>query len=507
MLSLRQLHDSCGRFCTRRCRRPAAPPISRAHGCYSSRHISMLKVWDLWDQPLRRQLFTAILLLLAPMLAMAVWLGLVTYREHVQELAGEASLAASRTAAAVERELTGLDRLARNVTINPTFQRLDSEAVAPLLRSPIFERPFLVNLVLIDRKGRAVARGASAPDISSGWTELAAPVFDAGEPVASVTPVSSSGRRYITAAYPVRDASKTVVGVLICYVDPQLMEDALGITVLPAGSVVMLSGADRRILAHRPDPTQHVGRLIETSWDGAHARAPELRNGLDGVRQMYGEAIITRGPWLVTVGIPTSVALDRAMPLWTSTFTILAFGLAGWLLVALVFSRRLTQSVGHLDTAAQRIASGDFSPIALEPMPTREFAQLQIAFDQMLRRFNDTRAVLDGQMAEERRMLEEVQLLQRQVIRQERLAAVGQLVSGVAHEINNHLQAILGFAELLQMQPDIPEDAKQDLVLIQKESTRACGIIRNLVLFARQQTGDAAPVWLSDLIASVAELR
>ena len=49
-------------------------------------------------------------------------------------------------------------------------------------------------------------------------------------------------------------------------------------------------------------------------------------------------------------------------------------------------------------------------------------------------------------------MREELQSLQRQVIRQERLAAVGQLVSGVAHEINNPLQAILGFAELLQMQ-------------------------------------------------------
>ena len=49
-------------------------------------------------------------------------------------------------------------------------------------------------------------------------------------------------------------------------------------------------------------------------------------------------------------------------------------------------------------------------------------------------------------------MREEMQSLQQQVIRQERLAAIGVLVSGVAHELNNPLQAILGFAELLQMQ-------------------------------------------------------
>ena len=140
-------------------------------------------------------------------------------------------------------------------------------------------------------------------------------------------------------------------------------------------------------------------------------------------------------------------------------------------------------------------------------MPTREFAELQDAFDLMLRRFNDTRSALDGQMGEERRMREELQSLQRQVIRQERLAAVGQLVSGVAHEINNPLQAILGFAELLQMQADVSDSVKTDLRLIQKESARACNIIRNLAMFARQQPGEAAPVRLTDVITSVAELR
>ena len=68
---------------------------------------------------------------------------------------------------------------------------------------------------------------------------------------------------------------------------------------------------------------------------------------------------------------------------------------------------------------------------------------------------------------------EELQSLQQQVIRQERLAAIGGLVSGVAHELNNPLQAILGFSELLQMQKDMPEAARADLMLIQKESARA----------------------------------
>jgi signal transduction histidine kinase len=80
------------------------------------------------------------------------------------------------------------------------------------------------------------------------------------------------------------------------------------------------------------------------------------------------------------------------------------------------------------------------------------------------------------------------------------------LVSGVAHELNNPLQAILGFAELLQMQKDMPEQARADLTLIQKESTRASAIIRNLSRFGRQMS-EPTPVRLRDVVASVMELR
>jgi signal transduction histidine kinase len=103
-------------------------------------------------------------------------------------------------------------------------------------------------------------------------------------------------------------------------------------------------------------------------------------------------------------------------------------------------------------------------------------------------------------------MRQELESLQQQVIRQERLAAIGVLVSGVAHELNNPLQAILGFSELLQMKKDMPEHARADLTLIQKESVRASSIIRNLSRFGRQ-VSEPTPVRLHDVVASVMELR
>jgi two-component system NtrC family sensor kinase len=132
---------------------------------------------------------------------------------------------------------------------------------------------------------------------------------------------------------------------------------------------------------------------------------------------------------------------------------------------------------------------------------------LQRSFIDMLNKLREAQHALAAQVTEERRMREELQSLQRHVIRQERLAAIGVLVSGVAHELNNPLQAILGFADLLQMRKDLPSDVGSELALIQKESTRAHAIIRNLSRFSRQQTADPSPVRLRDVVASVVELR
>lgn len=236
--------------------------------------------------------------------------------------------------------------------------------------------------------------------------------------------------------------------------------------------------------------------------------APEYRSGLWG-----GGGLFTR---LLAFQIFVALACGGAAlvlsrmapgPAPVRTITLTMIGVTSWIVAVLWLVRRLSSSVTHLESAAQRVATGDYSPIDRRQMPTPDLERLQDAFILMIEKLDAARAALDSQMNEERAIREELQSLQRQVIRQERLAAVGLLVSGVAHEINNPLQAILGFAELLQMQHNLPESVNNDLRLIQRESARACGIIRNLALFARQQPGQAAQVRIGDVITSVAELR
>lgn len=96
--------------------------------------------------------------------------------------------------------------------------------------------------------------------------------------------------------------------------------------------------------------------------------------------------------------------------------------------------------------------------------------------------------------------------MQEQLIMQDRLASIGQLVSGVAHELNNPLSSIIGFTELLSMRKDLPEDAKEDLKLINSESQRAIEIVRNLLIFARKQPTEKKPVAINSVIEKVLEL-
>ena len=104
-------------------------------------------------------------------------------------------------------------------------------------------------------------------------------------------------------------------------------------------------------------------------------------------------------------------------------------------------------------------------------------------------------------------MREALQSLQRQVVRQERLAAVGVLVSGVAHELNNPLQAILGTAELLERQEALSPQARDEITFVKTQSGRAREIIRNLSRFSSQQSEPPSFINLRDVIAEVIQLR
>jgi two-component system NtrC family sensor kinase len=98
-------------------------------------------------------------------------------------------------------------------------------------------------------------------------------------------------------------------------------------------------------------------------------------------------------------------------------------------------------------------------------------------------------------------------LLQAKLAHSEKMATIGRLVSGVAHEVNNPLAAILGFTDLLLENPAIPENAREDLQIILQETQRTKDIVQDLLSFARQRPVQRELVKVNAVLRQTIKLR
>ena len=149
-------------------------------------------------------------------------------------------------------------------------------------------------------------------------------------------------------------------------------------------------------------------------------------------------------------------------------------------------SRSILNPIDELAQGTKRLASGDLDYRI--PAPSRdEIGRVCEAFNRL------GKSLLDR----DRALWENTQ---RQLERSDRLAAVGHLAAGVAHEINNPLTGVLTFACLLLEEQDLPETVREDLQTIVHETTRCRQIVRNLLDFARETTPQISLVSINQLL-------
>ena len=142
---------------------------------------------------------------------------------------------------------------------------------------------------------------------------------------------------------------------------------------------------------------------------------------------------------------------------------LVCIGLAG--VIAMPISRLITRPIAELVTANRSLAQGDMG-VRVTPAGSGEVAMLGRSFNKMAVTLQQT---------------------QQELLHKERLASMGQLSAGVAHEINNPLGTILLFADILYQETAVTDPHREDLKLIIDETVRCKNIVADLLNFARQQ--------------------
>ena len=151
---------------------------------------------------------------------------------------------------------------------------------------------------------------------------------------------------------------------------------------------------------------------------------------------------------------------------------------------------------------SRQVASGKYST-RIKLTSNDEIAELGDAMNFMTEQFEEK----VRQLEDSRRDLDEkVKQKSRELVRSERLASVGFLAAGVAHEINNPLMAISACAESLQRRPNDTEHVKRYLTMIQEEAFRCKGITERLLGLARKESKERTKTDFVPIIADMLEM-
>jgi signal transduction histidine kinase/CheY-like chemotaxis protein len=187
------------------------------------------------------------------------------------------------------------------------------------------------------------------------------------------------------------------------------------------------------------------------------------------------------------------------------------YGLATYLLVALLgftvlLRRRVLQPLGSLLEATNRIRQGDFSARAPEQRHD-ELGQLAHGFNFMAASLAESYASLELKVEQRTQQLQD---LQQQLIQAAKMSAVGRMLSGMAHELNNPLAVIMGNTELAKRRLVAAGGEPREIALMENlhvQGERCRKIVANLLQFARQEPPRLEAIKLNDVVEQALQLR
>ncbi len=207
-----------------------------------------------------------------------------------------------------------------------------------------------------------------------------------------------------------------------------------------------------------------------------HAESPHDESVADAARAL-GKRVVTVGERLASL---ERLSLNAALAAHQRNLLLsLAVVAALLMLTGALLARQVTRPLQAMETRIEAVANGQLTRLALDS-PEREFVSLAAAFNHVL---------------------DELERRQHTLVRSEKLASLGTLLSGVAHELNNPLSNISSSAQILKEDPDAnPSFHRQLIEDIDAETLRARRIVRALLDYAGDREFKAAPVPLAELV-------
>ncbi|OYY95483.1 MAG: hypothetical protein B7Y41_02985 [Hydrogenophilales bacterium 28-61-23] len=213
-----------------------------------------------------------------------------------------------------------------------------------------------------------------------------------------------------------------------------------------------------------------------TAAMATHARTP-LNEDLANTVRALGNRIVTVGERLAAL---ERQSLNAALAAHQRNLLVsLAVVAALLTLTGALLARQVTRPLQAMELRMEAVANGQLTRLALDS-PEREFVSLAEAFNHVL---------------------DELERRQHTLVRAEKLASLGTLLSGVAHELNNPLSNISSSAQILKEDPDAAPSFRSQLIEdIDSETLRARRIVRTLLDFAGDREFKPAPVALAELV-------
>jgi len=227
------------------------------------------------------------------------------------------------------------------------------------------------------------------------------------------------------------------------------------------------------------DALTEIATLAELGRRGA---ARDQLRAADSLHDLVGESLVASGD------LARSDLLYRQRTLQAATTRASRVALA-WVAIGVLFiplsllivRRRVVRPLETLEHALVRVAEGDLT-VQVQPAHTDELGRLAEHFNEMTRVLRDR--------AEE----------------QGRFAAAGELLAGVAHEVNNPLMAIAAHAENRLADPTITQEQRAEMTQILRQARRAAKLLRGLLRFVRATEREVGMVNLNDVVRGALDL-